>query len=237
MWRRTGLSIPVSVIIPTLNEAESISAFLRVLQPLREAGWELILSDGGSRDETVSLAEPRVDKIIVSTPGRATQMNNGAESASGEVLLFLHADTQLPQDAIAQLTAFVASNADWGRFDVALSGRRFMFRVVETLINLRSRITSVATGDQAIFIRRSVFQRLGGYARIPLMEDVEICKRLRSLSPPYCIRARVITSSRRWESRGVWKTIFLMWRLRFEYWLGVAPDKLFRRYYGRPGNV
>ncbi|WLQ15002.1 TIGR04283 family arsenosugar biosynthesis glycosyltransferase [Hahella aquimaris] len=231
------MSIPVSVIIPTLNEAESISAFLRVLQPLREAGWELILSDGGSRDETVSLAEPRVDKIIVSTPGRAAQMNNGAESASGEVLLFLHADTQLPQDAVAQLTAFVASNADWGRFDVRLSGRRFMFRVVETLINLRSRITSVATGDQAIFIRKAAFQRLGGYARIPLMEDVEICKRLRRQSKPYCIRARVITSSRRWEVHGVWKTIFLMWRLRFEYWLGVAPDKLFRRYYGRPGNV
>ncbi|ABC31534.1 Glycosyltransferase involved in cell wall biogenesis [Hahella chejuensis KCTC 2396] len=237
MRGRVGLSFAVSVIIPTLNEAESISAFLQALQPLREAGWELILADGGSRDDTVSLAEPRVDKVIVSAPGRAAQMNNGAESASGEVLLFLHADTQLPQDALAQMAAFAVSNADWGRFDVALSGRRLVFRVVETLINLRSRITSIATGDQAIFIRHSVFRQLGGYARIPLMEDVEICKRLRRLSRPCCISAKVMTSSRRWEKHGVWKTILLMWRLRFEFWLGVAPEKLFRRYYGRPGNV
>ena len=217
----------ISVIIPALNEAESIVETLERLQPLREEGHEVILVDGGSSDQTLELSEPLVDKALTSKPGRARQMNSGAVMAENEVLLFLHADTQLPNDATQQIDDVLKQFMRvWGRFDLNLSGDRSMFRIIERMINLRSCITGVATGDQAIFVRRGVFELSGGYAEIPLMEDVELSKFLRTISKPCCISSPVVTSSRRWEEHGVFKTIGLMWKLRFLYFIGVDPARL-----------
>ncbi len=221
----------LSIIIPTLNEADSIVETLKRLQPLRGEGHELIVVDGGSDDQTLQLSEPFVDHAIQSHPGRARQMNRGAALATNEILLFLHADTRLPDDAEQQIDAALNRTMKvWGRFDVRLSGEHFMFRVIEWMINLRSCITGVATGDQAIFVRRGIFKLFGGYAEIPLMEDVEFTKSLRTISRPSCINSPVVTSSRRWETDGIVKTIWLMWRLRFLYFIGVDPRKLAASY-------
>ncbi|WP_233128894.1 TIGR04283 family arsenosugar biosynthesis glycosyltransferase [Halovibrio salipaludis] len=219
-----------SIIMPVLNEAAAIGATLETLQPLRAAGWEVILADGGSSDGTHDAADGLFDRWIEAHPGRARQMNAGAAAASGEILLFLHADTRFPVDALDWLERFAASDRLWGRFDVRLSGNRPLFRVIAWFMNQRSRLTGVATGDQAIVVRRSLFERVGGYEPIPLMEDVALCKALRCHSRPYCIRASVITDSRRWEVNGPWRTIVLMWRLRWAYWRGVDPKELARRY-------
>lgn len=225
----------LSIIIPALNEEDAIVEMLASLQPLRQAGHELIVVDGGSDDQTLQLAEPLVDHAIESPAGRARQMNSGAALAAREILLFLHADTRLPDDAAHQIDAALNRTMKvWGRFDVRLSGRHFMFRVIERMINLRSCISGVATGDQAIFVRRGVFELFGGYAEIPLMEDVELAKSLRSISRPCCINSPVVTSSRRWEEYGIIKTIWLMWRLRFLYFIGVDPQRLVDIYrYGK----
>ena len=222
----------ISIIMPVLNEAGGIRETLVALQPLREAGCELILADGGSADGTAEAAAGLYDQWVGSLPGRARQMNAGAGAATGELLLFLHADTRLPADALAWLERFVASDRLWGRFDVRLSGNRPLFRVIAWFMNQRSRLTGVATGDQAIVVRRSLFERVGGYEPIPLMEDVALSKTLRRHSRPYCIRASVITDSRRWEVNGAWRTIVLMWRLRWAYWRGTDPETLARRYRG-----
>lgn len=157
-------------------------------------------------------------------------MNAGAALARGDVLLFLHADTQLPADADAEVRQAIASGALWGRFDVRICGQAWMLRVVAALMNARSRWSGIATGDQALFVRREVFERLGGFPDQPLMEDIEMTKRLRQLARPACLRAQVTTSGRRWDSRGVWRTIFLMWRLRWRYWRGEAPEQLAQAY-------
>lgn len=221
----------ISIIIPALNEAAGIEATLVPLQPLRARGHEVVVVDGGSADGTPELARPLADRVIASPRGRARQQNAGAEAASGGVLLFLHADTRLPADADRSLLdGLRASGRGWGRFDVRLSGMHPMLRVVERMIGVRSRLSGIATGDQAIFIRRDWFQRAGGFPDIPLMEDVALSKRLREMGRPLCLRDRVVTSSRRWEERGVWRTIALMWRLRLEYALGADPARLARRY-------
>lgn len=221
----------ISIIIPALNEAAGIAETLRPLQPLRARGHEVIVVDGGSADGTVAIARPLADRVIASRPGRARQQNAGAEAAGGDVLLFLHADTQLPPDADALVTGgLTRSGCGWGRFDVRLSGRRPLLRVVERMMNLRSRLTGIATGDQAIFVRRDGFRRAGGFPHIPLMEDVALCRTLRRTGPPLCLRQRVLTSSRRWEQRGILRTILLMWRLRAAYALGADPARLARRY-------
>ncbi|WP_245800831.1 TIGR04283 family arsenosugar biosynthesis glycosyltransferase [Vreelandella utahensis] len=222
----------ISIIIPVLNEAGGIGATLAALQPLRGVGCELILADGGSDDGTREAAGHLCDLWIEAPQGRANQMNAGAAAASGELLLFLHADTRLPVDALAWLERFAASDRLWGRFDVRLSGNRPLFRVIAWFMNQRSRLTGVATGDQAIVVRRTVFERVGGYESIPLMEDVALSKTLRRHSRPYCIWASVITDSRRWEVNGAWRTIVLMWRLRWAYWRGTDPETLARRYRG-----
>ncbi|MCW8825125.1 MAG: TIGR04283 family arsenosugar biosynthesis glycosyltransferase, partial [Gammaproteobacteria bacterium] len=192
---------------------------------------ELILVDGGSSDTTISLSKPLVDQDLTSKSGRARQMNRGAAVAENEVLLFLHADTQLPADTVQQIDVVLKGYMKvWGRFDVTLSGENFMFRVIERMINLRSCLTGVATGDQAIFVRRAVFEQFGGYAQIPLMEDVALSKTLRSISRPCCIKSPVVTSSRRWEEHGIFKTIGLMWWLRFQYFIGIDPSKLANSY-------
>lgn len=220
----------LSIVMPVLDEAAAIEATLRSLAPLRARGAELIVADGGSRDATVALATPWADRVLRSERGRARQMNAGAAQAQGEVLLFLHADTVLPPEADACIARALAAGRDWGRFDVHIVGRPRMLRVVAALMNRRSRLTGIATGDQAIFVRRAVFEQLGGFAEQPLMEDIELSRRLRRLGRPACLRERVSTSGRRWESRGVWRTIVLMWWLRARYWLGASPQALARAY-------
>ncbi|MFO7787083.1 MAG: TIGR04283 family arsenosugar biosynthesis glycosyltransferase [Halospina sp.] len=222
----------VSIIMPVLNEAAGIRETLLALESLRGAGCELIIADGGSEDGTAEAAAGLYDQWVDAPRGRARQMNAGAAAATGELLLFLHADTWLPADALQWLERFAASNRLWGRFDVRLSGDRPLFRVIAWFMNQRSRLTGVATGDQAIFVRRSLFEQVGGYEPIPLMEDVALSKALRRHSRPYCIRASVITDNRRWEVNGAWRTIGLMWRLRWAYWRGTDPEILARRYRG-----
>jgi rSAM/selenodomain-associated transferase 2 len=220
----------LSIIVPVLNEAKGIEAALAALAPLRARGAQVIVADGSSQDGTAALARPWADRVLDAPRGRARQMNSGARDATGEILLFLHADTLLPPDADEIIRKAIRAGADWGRFDVCISGRPWMLRVVAELMNRRSRWTGIATGDQAIFVRRNVFERIGGFTDQPLMEDVEFSARLRRIAAPACLRDRVVTSGRRWEARGVWHTIFLMWRLRWRYWRGTPPEVLARAY-------
>jgi rSAM/selenodomain-associated transferase 2 len=217
-------------VLPALNEAAGIAATLQALQPLRLRGVQLVLADGGSHDGTAQLAGPLVDAVVAAPRGRAAQMNAGAAAARGSVLLFLHADTRLPAGADAAVLQAIAQGACWGRFDVRIEGRPWMLRVVAALMNLRSRATGIATGDQAMFMTRAAFDGIGGFPLQPLMEDIEASRRLKRLGPPACLRARVVTSGRRWEQRGVWPTIVLMWRLRWRYWRGEPADSLARAY-------
>jgi rSAM/selenodomain-associated transferase 2 len=220
----------LSIVMPVLDEAAGIGRTLAALAPLRGRGVELIVVDGGSRDATAALAAPAADLVLAAARGRAHQMNAGAARAQGRVLLFLHADTRLPEGADALVARTIASGARWGRFDVHIEGRPRMLRVVAALMNLRSRWSGIATGDQAIFVERATFDRVGGWPDQPLMEDVELSRRLRAITPPACLRAKVVTSGRRWETRGVWRTIFLMWRLRWRYWRGASPQALAEAY-------
>lgn len=225
------MSAVVSVIIPALNESRQIEPTLSALQGMREAGHEAILVDGGSEDGTREIAAPLVDRVLLRPRGRARQMNAGAREARGDVLVFLHADTFLPPDSVsALLDEFPSSGRSWGRFDVRLSGRGSLLRLTAHLMNVRSRLTGIATGDQAIFVRRETFERIGGYPDIPLMEDIAISRALKRVSRPICIRRPIVTSSRRWEGRGVCRTILLMWWLRLAYYLGADPRRLARSY-------
>ena len=220
----------LSVVMPVLDEAAGITSTLRALAPLRARGHEVIVVDGGSGDATVALASAGADRVIQSPPGRARQMNTGAAVAAGEVLLFLHADTVLPAAADGAIQRAIDQGARWGRFDVRISGGKALFPVIAALMNLRSRLSGIATGDQAVFVERTLFMQLGGYADQPLMEDIELSRRLRALFPPACLRLRVQTSGRRWQQRGVWRTVWLMWRLRWRYWRGASPEALARAY-------
>ncbi|PSL16723.1 rSAM/selenodomain-associated transferase 2 [Marinobacterium halophilum] len=221
--------LKLSVIVPVLNEAMMIEPQLRALQWVRTTGVaELILVDGGSTDATAVRALPWVDRLVTSVPGRGLQMNAGARQARGEVLLFLHLDTDLPVTAPLLMDGLDASG--WGRFDVRIRGRHSMLPVVAAMMNLRSRLTGIATGDQAVFVHRALFERVGGFPEQPLMEDIELSKRLKRISRPRCLRAKVMTSGRRWDQHGLWRTIRLMWSLRFDYWRGVSPAVLAQRY-------
>jgi rSAM/selenodomain-associated transferase 2 len=218
-------------VVPALDEAAGIREALAALQPLRARGHEVIVVDGGSTDGTLALAEELADRVLLSARGRAVQQNAGAASASGDVLLFLHADTTLPEGADALvLDGLRRSGRGWGRFDIRLTGRHPLLRIVGRMIGFRSRVSGIATGDQAIFVRREWFRRAGGFPELPLMEDVAITRALKRLGPPLCVRERVTTSSRRWEERGIVRTILLMWRLRWDYFRGVDPAELARRY-------
>ncbi|MFY9511276.1 MAG: TIGR04283 family arsenosugar biosynthesis glycosyltransferase [Rubrivivax sp.] len=220
----------LSIVMPALNEAGGIEATLAALQPLRARGVEIVLADGASTDGMAHLAAPWVDAVATSARGRAVQMNAGAALARAEALLFLHADTRLPPLADVLVLQALAGGADWGRFDVRIAGRPWMLRVVAALMNLRSRLSGIATGDQAIFVTRAAFDRVGGFPVQPLMEDIELSRRLKRLSRPACLSARVCTSGRRWEQRGVWRTIVLMWRLRWRYWRGESAARLAEAY-------
>ena len=222
---------PLTVVMPVLDEAPGIEAALAPLQALRAAGAEVIVVDGGSRDATHALAAPWADRVIEAPRGRAAQMNAGAAAARGEVLVFLHADTALPPGAPEAIAAGLErTRRDWGRFDVTIAGDDSLLRLVAWLMNARSRMTGIATGDQAMFVRRAVFERAGGFPEIPLMEDVALSKILKRVSQPLCLRERVVTSGRRWEKHGTLRTIVLMWRLRLAYALGADPARLARRY-------
>ncbi len=222
----------IAIIVPVLNEATQIVAGLEVLQAWRGPDCELIIADGGSTDQTVALAEPRADRVIIAPKGRAAQMNAGAAVSQSEILWFLHADSLPPPEAILLIQAALADPCrHWGRFDVRLSGTHPALRMVETLMNLRSRLTGVTTGDQGIFVRRTRFEQMGGYPPIALMEDIALSRLLKRHSPPVCLRQRLTTSSRRWERDGVFRTIVLMWRLRLAYFFGADPDQLARIYY------
>jgi rSAM/selenodomain-associated transferase 2 len=223
--------VRISVIIPALNEAQALPQTLQVLHSLPcSAPIELIVADGGSRDGTVALAQRLGAHVVSGARGRAQQLNLGADAASGDVLLFLHADTLLPANGLLQLEAAVFSGALWGRFDVRIQGHPSMLRIVAVMMNLRSRLTGIATGDQAMFMTRAAFDEVGAYPDQALMEDIEISRRLKRLQSPACLRGPAITSGRRWETRGVWRTIVLMWCLRWAYWRGTSPDQLAQRY-------
>jgi len=221
----------LSIITPVLNEEDGIAATLQALSPLRAHGAEVIVVDGGSRDRTVERARPLCNRLIAAPRGRATQMNAGAGAAGGDVLLFLHADTQLPADADRLiLEGLAASGRPWGRFDVRIAGRHPLFPLISATMNLRSRLTGIATGDQAMFVERSAFAAIGGFPDIALMEDIELSRRLKRLRRPLCLRPRVSTSGRRWEKHGVVRTILTMWHLRLAFFFGVAPAKLAASY-------
>jgi len=202
------------------------------LQPLRQRGHQIIISDGGSTDNTLNIAKNNVDNIINSKAGRAIQMNNGAKKANSDIICFIHADTIAPNniDEII-LNALNKSNKQWGFFNIKLNGSIFIFRLIEWFINTRSSLSKVATGDQGIFIKRDTFNKLAGFANIALMEDIELTKRLKKISPPVVIKQHtLLTSSRRWEKHGIVKTVFLMWQLRLRYFLGASPVSLSKQY-------
>ena len=240
-----GLSIPrLSIIVPMLNEALQIEPLLSQLQIYQDKGCEIILVDGGSSDGSVEIASKQF-KVITSPAGRAQQMNAGARAAQANHLLFLHADTRLPADAdrlicgslepvgslepidsLEHSDSAEPSSSQWGRFDIAINGNSKMLPVISWFMNKRSRITGIATGDQAIFVTRAAFQSVSGFPDQPLMEDIEISRQLRKLSPPVCLTQKVTTSGRRWDENGSWRTILLMWRLRWAYWRGTPTERL-----------
>jgi rSAM/selenodomain-associated transferase 2 len=216
----------LSIIIPCLDEAERIGACLAGLAPLRSRGHEIIVVDGGSVDGTPAAARGLCDRLLCAPRGRARQMNAGARAASGAGLLFLHADTRLPPDADHEVAAALQRRL-WGRFDVAIEGAHPLLKLVAWCMNRRSRLTGIATGDQAIFVRREAF---GGFPEIALMEDIAFSRAMKRAGRPACLASRATTSGRRWESRGVLRTIMLMWRLRLLYFLGARPERLAELY-------
>ena len=214
-----------SIIIPTLNEEKTIRSCLLDLQPLRNRS-EIIVVDGESADNTRTLAAPLAHKVTISEKGRAKQMNIGAWQATGDILIFLHADTRLPENALQLIQQKIYNTRQWGRFDIQLSGNHFVLKVIACMMNWRSRLTGIATGDQVIFVTRLAFEKAGLYPEISLMEDIALCKALKKISPPICLKAKVISSGRRWERNGIYKTIFLMWSIRLRYLFGADPQTL-----------
>lgn len=227
--RVTSTCVPVSIIVPILNEIELLPELMAHLQQWQRKGCEVLLVDGGSHDGTLEAAEANGFRVLRSPCGRAKQMNAGASRAKGLALVFLHADTRLPADADRHIVTALELRP-WGRFDVYITGHHWMLSVIAFFMNYRSRLTGIATGDQAIFIRKDAFIRVGGFPDQPLMEDIEISKRLKKHDHPVCLRSQVATSGRRWLTRGIWSTIWLMWRLRFAYWRGEPAARIARLY-------
>lgn len=220
----------VSIIIPAFNEAENIEASLKSLQKLRKQGHEIILVDAASIDNTKQVALPLVDKVIESDKGRAVQMHRGTAVAEHEYFWFLHADTRVSPEAIASLLDLLKQGQSWGRFDVQLDGNAWLFRIIERMMNFRSCMTAICTGDQGMFVHRDLYQRVGGFPQIALMEDIALSKRLKKIQRPLCLKSKLITSARRWQTNGVVRTIFLMWTMRLAYFFGVSANTLARWY-------
>ena len=223
----------LSVIVICLNEGAAITRTLAPLDAWRKRGAEVIVVDGSSHDDTVLKASPHASRLVVVSAGRATQLNAGAAVAEGQTLLFLHADTLTPNDADLLIGSSIAQTDNplaWGRFDVRIEGQSRWLLVIAFMMNWRSRITGIATGDQGLFMTRAAFDAVGGFADQPLMEDIEITQRLRRLTRPICLPQKVTTSGRRWETRGVWRTIVLMWSLRWRYWRGESATSLAKDY-------
>ncbi len=219
----------LAIIVPVLNEADALPELKAQLDAFYKRGVEIIIVDGGSTDSTADLVLMSSFRLIVSEKGRARQMNAGARATNADKLLFLHADTQLPKTSDTLLTDALL-NHHWGRFDVKIKGQHTLLPMIALMMNWRSRLTGIATGDQAIFMRRSAFEHIGGFPEQDLMEDIEMSQCLNRLGKPACLRDKVITSGRRWEQYGLWRTVFLMWRLRLAYWMGTNPDVLAERY-------
>jgi rSAM/selenodomain-associated transferase 2 len=222
----------LAIVIPVLDEASVIAVSLQALQEMRARGVRVIVVDGGSRDDTCVQAQSLVDDVITAPRGRARQMNAGAAHVgdAADVLLFLHADTRLPEEADRLVAAVIARGARWGRFDVRISGQSRWLGVVAFLMNWRSQWSGICTGDQALFAERALFETLGGYGDLPLMEDIDFSRRARSIAWPGALQPAAITSGRRWEQRGVWRTVLKMWSLRWRYYRGVDPAILARDY-------
>lgn len=227
-------TVRIAIVLPVLDEQDRLATILGALVPLRERGAFVVVADGGSGDASVDIARPLADLVIGAPRGRARQMNAGARAAlearPADALLFLHADTQLPADADHLVAHALGEGAAWGRFDVRITGRSAALGLIARTMNWRSRLTGIATGDQAIFVSRAAWRELGGYADQPLMEDIEFSRRARHLTRPACIATPVLTSGRRWDEHGALRTVLLMWRLRAAYWLGADPAALARRY-------
>ncbi len=220
----------ISIIIPVLNEHACIVDTLLKLQPLRRRGHEIILVDGGSSDASVVMAEAFVDKLFCTEAGRARQMNLGACHSSGDILFFLHADTCVPDNVDRLIHSAIGNQSGWGHFNITLAGAHPLMRIIEVAMNLRSRVTGIATGDQGLFISRDWFTSIGGFPDQPLMEDIEFSRSLKALAPPLCLTHRLITSGRRWERCGVSRTLLRMWCLRAAYFLGVPARQLVKQY-------
>lgn len=219
-----------SFVIPVLNEAQRISPLLRALR--RDfPDSEILLVDGGSSDASVAAALPLADSVLLGAPGRARQMNLGAACARGEWLCFLHADTQVLFDE-CDLRAALKTTGEWCFCQVELAGRHPALPMISWFMNRRAALTAVSTGDQLLVVRRAVFDELGGFADIPLMEDVNICKRLRARSRPLPLALKVRSSGRRWDEQGAFSTVLRMWLLRLAYVCGVSPARLYEHYYG-----
>lgn len=218
------------IVVPVLDEAETLAARLHALDPFRQRGARVVVVDGGSQDDTLAIARAHADLALLAPRGRAAQMNAGAAACPADVLLFLHADTALPDDADDLVRRAMQGPCRWGRFDVHIDSPRRALRLVSTMMNLRSRWTGIATGDQALFVDHALFRRIGGFPDLALMEDIAISRVLKRHGPPACLKQRVRTSARRWQRHGVWRTVLLMWRLRAAYFFGADPKRLAVRY-------
>ncbi len=220
----------LSIVVPMLNERQELPTLLSHLRHWQSRGCEVLLVDGGSSDGSLQKAQAEGWPVIRSKPGRSLQMNRGVAYSQGSALLFLHADTRLPDNADEEVLQALQEGCGWGRFDVQISGGPALLRLVAWCMNQRSRLGGIATGDQALFMTRELFDEVGGFPQLPLMEDIELCRRLRQRRQPRCLRSRVMTSGRRWQQGGVCNTIWLMWRLRWRYWRGVPAAALAREY-------
>lgn len=220
----------IAVIVPVLNEAAGLAAIMEQARQLTIEGAQLVWVDGGSTDGTAQLLQAGGFQVVASQPGRALQMNTGAAWVTSDRLLFLHADTTLPLSALSEVQRALSGRFVWGRFDVRIQGRSRWLPVVAFMMNVRSRCTGIATGDQALFMTRAAFDAVGGFPAQALMEDIDMSRKLKRLSAPACLRSKATTSGRRWDTRGAWRTILLMWKLRWAYWRGAAPDDIARAY-------
>lgn len=232
MDKRAENKYSLAIIVPVLNEGPSINKLLQYLGYCVE-NTRILLVDGGSTDDTVSQCHRYGLEVMVAQKGRASQMNAGADSLRADIYWFIHADCLPPEDAIEKIRQAMGKNHSWGRFDVRLAGRYWVYRLIGNMMNWRSCITGIATGDQGIFVLSSLFRRVGGFPGQPLMEDIEICRRLRKQERPVCIKEKILVSSRRWQKNGVFKTIMLMWMLRLRYFFGQDAGQLYKIYYGK----